>query len=353
MISAAARAVMGLLPEAVVIVTPDGRILSLNGAAQRLLGGGASPGSYLDGLLDPSGPDLRGWLRRCAGSTGTLVGALIVPDGAGAPCRFAAHGARLPGSESSVEIAIRIIDARHDRFAVLKREIAELNAQARARRHREEVLQEALKDNERLLHELNHRVKNNIQIVVSLFSMATKRTGSEEARKVLEEAQRRLLAVGAAQSLMYRSQRLQTVPARQFVEEVAEAVSAALGRGFDLDLRAGDGTFSNERAFPLALILNELITNAAKHGLKGDGGGRIAVALDREGDDFTLIVQDDGPGFPEPLPRSSGLELVRGLCRQIGAQLDLERAGGARVTIRFADPQMETLDDAVDLSFNR
>jgi len=90
---------------------------------------------------------------------------------------------------------------------------------------------------------------------------------------------------------------------------------------------------------PLALIVNELVTNAAKHGVNGRGQGSIKVCLIRNADSFVLQVEDDGPGFElaETRRRSSGLGLVMGLVRQISGSLKVARVPGARCTVEFRD----------------
>jgi two-component sensor histidine kinase len=95
---------------------------------------------------------------------------------------------------------------------------------------------------------------------------------------------------------------------------------------------AGEDEISNDTAVPLALILNELITNAAKHGV-GAGRGTIRVALTREPDGFVLSVEDDGPGFDLQAvrARASGLRLVEGLARQIRGQFQVLRVQVTRV----------------------
>jgi two-component sensor histidine kinase len=90
---------------------------------------------------------------------------------------------------------------------------------------------------------------------------------------------------------------------------------------------------------PLALILNELLTNAAKHGAKGREGASIKVGLTRSSDVFVLHVEDDGAGFDleEVRRRSSGLGLVTGLARQLGGTFNVERTPGARCVVRFLE----------------
>ena len=89
-------------------------------------------------------------------------------------------------------------------------------------------------------------------------------------------------------------------------------------------------------AMPLALILNELLTNAAKHALRG-GEGTIRVGLIREADRFLLDVEDDGPGFDlnAVRERASGLELVRGLARQLRGEFEMTNNHGTRCSLRF------------------
>ena len=104
---------------------------------------------------------------------------------------------------------------------------------------------------------------------------------------------------------------------------------------------------SNDTAMPLALILNELLANAAKYGVNDAGEGMIRVRLTKSGDSFQLDVEDDGPGFDleEARRRSSGLGLVSGLARQLGGGLHVERASGARCRVQFLDRRTGILID--------
>jgi two-component sensor histidine kinase len=100
---------------------------------------------------------------------------------------------------------------------------------------------------------------------------------------------------------------------------------------------AADGEISNDSAMPLALILNELLTNAVKHGLKDAASGTVRVGLVRQLDSFLLYVEDDGPGFElrSVRDRSSGLKLVEGLARQLGGQFEVTRHPASRCSVQF------------------
>jgi len=191
-----------------------------------------------------------------------------------------------------------------------------------------------------LFAELNHRIKNNMQMLYALLAAARRETDSADARSALDEAARRVAAMAAAQTALYQSDNLSRFDGEAFMTSVCAAATGAFGDGVRVDLRADAGKLANDMAVPLALILNELVANAAKHGAGGQARATIRVALTRAGGRFTLAVEDDGPGFDlcEVRRKSSGLGLVTGLARQIGGSFRVERSGGARCVVEFSGP---------------
>jgi PAS domain S-box-containing protein len=194
-----------------------------------------------------------------------------------------------------------------------------------------------------LFAELNHRIKNNMQMLHALLSAGRRETRSEEARAALDDAAARVASMAAAQTVLYRSNNLARFDTRDFMDSICASAASACGEAIEIDCVASTGELSNDTAVPLALILNELVTNAAKYATDGKGGGSIRVALDEQDGLFTLTVEDDGPGFDlhDVRRRSSGLGLVAGLARQIGGSFTVERGGGenwgARCIVRFRD----------------
>jgi two-component sensor histidine kinase len=106
---------------------------------------------------------------------------------------------------------------------------------------------------------------------------------------------------------------------------------------FEIDCEADAMQLSNDAAMPLALIANELLTNAVKYGLNGAADATIRVRLTRENDSFLFYVEDDGPGFDLAAVqrRSSGLALVQALARQLGGTFEVIRTPATRCTARF------------------
>jgi PAS domain S-box-containing protein len=189
-----------------------------------------------------------------------------------------------------------------------------------------------------LFGELNHRIKNNMQMLYALLAAARRETDSADARLALVEAARRVAAMAAAQTALYQSDNLNRFDSGAFMTSVCAAATGACGG--KVELRAEAGKLANDIAVPLALILNELVGNAAKYGSGPEGQGSIRVALAEADGRFVLSVEDDGPGFDlcEVRRKSSGLGLVIGLARQIGGRFRVERQGGARCVVEFPGP---------------
>lgn len=342
-----------MLTEPAFIVSGTSTVLEANSAARRLCGADPVGRELSELVITPRG-QFESWLQRCSGTAQPLVGVItFAPGGAaqgasgavtggGAGTRLRAYGARLSGAGAEddgepIHIGVRCVPHHADEFSVLARKVRELNAEIHVRRRTQAVLEESLARNELLLRELHHRVRNNLQMLSGLFSAAQREAGSDEVRRFLADANRRLVALGAAQRLMYRSEGFRVLPTAGFLTALCDAARATLGPEVSLAVSADDADISNETALPLALILNELVTNAARHGLAGNAG-RIAVSLRLEDAVFSLVVEDSGPGFPPDAGsgrRSSGLGLVRGLCRQISGTLEIGALGHGSCTVRF------------------
>nr|WP_237179876.1 PAS domain S-box protein [Rhodoplanes sp. Z2-YC6860] len=188
-----------------------------------------------------------------------------------------------------------------------------------------------------LLYELNHRVKNNMQMLQSLLSASARRANSVEAREVLQEASGRIAAMAAAQRVLYQTTAATRFSAPEFVAAVCETARHAFPPGVHVACEAAPIELDNDTAMPLALAINELLTNAVKHGLQGRDRGTIRVTFKTRGDTCVLDVEDGGPGFDleQIKSRSSGLALVQGLVRQLGGTFTTSRTPIARASIEF------------------
>jgi two-component sensor histidine kinase len=335
------------LPEPAFLLDRLGVVRGANGPARRLLGEEVAGRRLLD-LVAPPREAVETFLRRARGSTAPLVGALTL-SGPGGEETFRVYAARLStrqgaamprsGPEQSAEEAVGTVlhcrSVRDDRFALLTRRVRELDDQLRRRLQEKAALEEALAQNKTLLRELQHRVKNNIQLMMSLIRMSAKGRGGGEVAEIVEAARLRLQAMASTQEAIYRSRDAGTVFAKAFLEELVEGIAVAGNFAEALDVTVEEVELESEEAHCLALIVNELVTNAGKYGLR-NGEGRIRVSLLYDGRSICLVVADDGPGMAAGAAASSGLILVRGLCRQIGGRFEAVSDGGLTCKVEFA-----------------
>jgi two-component sensor histidine kinase len=175
-----------------------------------------------------------------------------------------------------------------------------------------------------------------MQMLQSLLRVATRQTQNDEARRVLEDVTNRIAAMAAAQQVLYGANSANKFSAADFLDSVCRAAKQAFPANVNIVREAASGELDNDDAMPLALILNELLTNAVKYGCAASSESQIRVGL-ANGAGFELYVEDDGPGFDLQAvsSRSSGLKLVQLLARQLRGQLEVGPRPASRCTVRF------------------
>ena len=193
-----------------------------------------------------------------------------------------------------------------------------------------------------LLRELHHRVRNNLQTVAALLSLQARRAGPE-ARAVLQDAVSRIRSLTVVHDLL-SGRELPEVSLTELARiVVTQAVHSLYGDELAVEwsVEGEEVTVSSRQTTVLALLLNEFVTNAVRHGF-ADGPGHLVVRIQREGDRALLEVEDDGRGLPsdfDPLRgRGLGLQIARTLV-EVDLRGDLEMRSGARggtvVRVRF------------------
>jgi two-component sensor histidine kinase len=192
---------------------------------------------------------------------------------------------------------------------------------------------------EQLLDEFNHRLKNNLQILYGLLQLARRKTDNPKAREVLSDTSRRIGAMVTAQQIFYSVRSSTDVSAQRLVESICTNAAAFFSKEVSIGYEGTAGSLPKETAVPLALVLNELITNAAKHGANDRGQVTINVGLSQHSGEIELYVQDCGSGFNfDPAQtQSSGLGLVAMLVRRLRGTFTVERRSGARCALTFPD----------------
>ena len=210
----------------------------------------------------------------------------------------------------------------------------------------EDRIRQSLREKEILLAEIHHRVKNNMQIVTSLLSLQSRDIEDERARSLVRNCEDRIGSMSLVHERLYLSKDLSRVDFSDYITSMATRlfqVHRVDSRVVSFSSHIKDVLFTIETAIPLGLILNELISNALKHGFPGGRKGEITIALkkNKRTGKTTLTVADNGVGFPEGVdyrnPETFGLQLVEMLTEQLNGTVELDRSGGTAFRITFKE----------------
>lgn len=206
------------------------------------------------------------------------------------------------------------------------------------RRLYEERLKAALSHQQVLLKEVNHRVKNSLQLVASMLRLQASSSGNEAVNRSLTEAQTRVMAIGRAHERLYKSTDVSRLDLGAYLGDVCEDLAAGTTCKLVFEGREGISV-ATDRAIPLALLVNELVTNSAKYAYPHEEGGEITVRLAPAGDEkLVLTVTDLGVGMPPGLcpavAGSLGMRLINAFVAKLGATIEYHRLNpGTRVQL--------------------
>jgi two-component sensor histidine kinase len=218
-------------------------------------------------------------------------------------------------------------------------------------RQREETLAEALEAREVLLEEkdvllaeVNHRVKNSLQLVVSALSLQSRRIEDPATKAAFAQAITRVRAITSVHERLYRSGDPLVVDMKSYLEGLADDLVVTPEVRTRMQVAVEPVTMRTERAIPLAIIVNELVTNSLKYAYPADRPGPIVLSLRRVDDEMLeLTVADQGVGMlaKEETGGGLGTKLVATMASQLGATVERRAANdGFRVSLTF--PRIET-----------
>lgn len=320
-------------PDGILLVGHDGRVTRANVQAERMFGYAARAleGMALDALLVESGESPTSVYERIraaparSGMAGTTHLRGLRPDGQA----FAADAMANPLPERALLIVtVRDVSAGWEQ---------------------EKALRQAFEDKSTLLKELYHRVKNNLQLIVSLFNLQARTMEEGRERQALLEAADRVRAMALVHERLYQSRSLGTIRLDDYMRELCDQLgnaASARERGIAMALDAAPVEVGLDVAVPLGLLLNEIVSNSLKHAFPDGRHGTIRISLaplasaPQRGDNtLQLVVRDDGIGLPPEAERTSrptlGLKLAAALSEQLLASLTLENRDGACVSLTF------------------
>jgi PAS domain S-box-containing protein len=180
-----------------------------------------------------------------------------------------------------------------------------------------------------LLQELTHRVKNSLQIIAAMVSIEARSHKSGEGKAALERVSHRINALGHLYSKLSQADTIEAVDVAIYLDELCHDLIASVNEEGDtsivLKTDIDNALLPTDRAIPIGLIVNELVTNAVKYAFPSDTKGTVLVTLKRAPGELRLTVADDGQGA-DPRRADSGLggRLVERFAQQLGGQLKRE-----------------------------
>lgn len=307
----------------------------------------------VDGKLDYVGPAFEAiWglpLQEVRSGRATWIDAVVPED---RPALHIAIDQARAGKHASAEYRITRPDGderwlQSTAFPILDQDgsvirIARITRDVTERRKVEAEREQALQQRDLLFRELNHRIRNNLQIVRAFLVLQSGRIEDEDAKEALNAASQRIGAVGDLHALLYRGGSIGTLDLGEYLRELCGSLGDAM---IDDSERVGIQTrcvplrVDMDRAVLLGLIASELITNSLKYAFPPPAKGRLLVTLELvDGTSARLTIADDGPGFTDGRGEGFGLQIVRMLARQLDATLTFEHEAGAVTRLVFAVP---------------
>ena len=210
-------------------------------------------------------------------------------------------------------------------------------------RQANQQVRDSLSEKEVLIREIHHRVKNNLQIISSLLALQARRIQDEQTRAIFDESRSRIKTMALIHEKLYQSHELASIDFAGYARDLATSLlQAYMANSSAVRLQTNIGHFplSVDTAVHCGLIINELVLNAIKYAFPSGREGKISIqAYQDQGSECTLIIRDNGIGFPEDIdfhhPETLGLQLVHTMVQQLKGRIELDRSDGTRIKMVF------------------
>ena len=211
------------------------------------------------------------------------------------------------------------------------------------RRCVESELKQSLAEKDVLFKEIHHRVKNNLQIISSLLNLESRQIKDQKALASFNESKNRIRSIATLHEQLYRSKDVSRIDFTAYMRNMTNYLLRTYGVGNDF-IRVNMNTeriyLDLNTAIPCGLIVNELVSNAIKHGFPDGGQGEIKIDFKKKDDKYFLSVSNNGVRFPKGLDINNcttlGLELISSLSKQLKGKLSLTREGVTEFKLEFA-----------------
>jgi len=204
----------------------------------------------------------------------------------------------------------------------------------------ENLLTRSVGEKEALLREVHHRVKNNLQIIISLLNLQSRYMTDEATLSAFRESQNRIKVMAIVHEKLYQSDNLSQIELGEYLRFLATSLFQFFGmsgRGISFSSDIHDIFLAIDSAIPVGLIVNELISNSLKYAFPDGKTGEISLAIQKVDHTLTILFKDNGVGIPSGFDwrnaPSLGLRLVITLVDQLDGTIELDRSSGTAFTI--------------------
>ncbi|WPO78341.1 sensor histidine kinase [Flavobacterium sp. KACC 22761] len=246
-------------------------------------------------------------------------------------------------SISSLVLLVLLIALLYNRYRLKQKNNAELELKEKEINQKNINLRHLLDEKEWLLKEIHHRVKNNLQTVISLLNSQSAYLENDMALSAIKNSQHRIHSMSLIHQKLYNSENISTINMPNYIKELVEYLreSFSLGQRIRFDLKIDPLELDVAQAVPLGLILNESITNSIKYAFPDDKSGMIYVTLVPTSENkYLLTIADNGIGFDANISakkiNSFGLSLIKGLSDDLDADFSMENKNGTILKIEFS-----------------
>lgn len=234
----------------------------------------------------------------------------------------------------------------YNRYRLKRRSNQQLQQQQEEITSKNESLQKLVDEKEWLLKEVHHRVKNNLQVVMSLLNTQSHYLQDETAISAIRDSQRRINAISLIHKKLYQADNPATVDMQLYIKELLDYLKEYASNEHQIvfNMNISPLALDISKAIPIGLILNEAITNAFKYAFAGRQHGTITVRMQPYAADMVqLVIADDGVGIKaEDAGRhtpSLGMTLMKGLSRDIDGEFNIEQENGTVITVWFREEE--------------
>ena len=208
-------------------------------------------------------------------------------------------------------------------FAMAVSQIVSLSIENYKRRHYETKLKKALEEKNTLLIEMHHRIKNNLTMLISLMRIQSRTINDPGDLEIFSSFENQILSISKLHEQLYVTGNYLKVDLKSYLSELSSGLNESMIRPANFELELEEVLVKSNTAVTIGLIVNEIISNSLKHGLKTNKDLIVSMQLMRQNGHVYLKLSDNGDGFnmPEEINSSFGLSLIHDLSEQIGADI--------------------------------